>query len=58
MKNLVSILTALLSVVFLTLCVLDINKGENLQALLKMLCFGLSISVFAVSLSNNEYKKY
>jgi len=58
MKNLVSILTALLSIVFLTLCVLDINKGENLQAILKMLYFGLSISIFAVSLSNNQYKKY
>ena len=58
MKNLVSILTALLSIVFLTLCVFNVIDGKNLQAILKTIYFGLSISIFAVSLSNNEYKKY
>jgi hypothetical protein len=58
MKNLVSILTALLSIVLLTLCVLDVSKGENLQAILKIIYFGVSISIFAVSICNTEYKKY
>ena len=58
MKNLVSILAALLSIVFLTLCVFNVIDGKNLQAILKTIYFGLSISIFAVSLSNNEYKKY
>ena len=58
MKNLVSILTSLLSIVFLTLCVFNVIEGKNLQAILKIIYFGLSLSIFAVSLSNNQYKKY
>jgi hypothetical protein len=58
MKNLFSILTAILSIVFLTLCVLNVFEGKNLQAILKIIYFGLSLSIFAVSLSNNECKKY